>query len=604
MDQWCLKFDIKNAQNGSWLEIIDHGKKTVQVYGENFPLQGECVVRLQTYEKDRPLYLRAKLQPDSGNTDASGNWEQNKMVQLVWRGYRVELVIDGVNVDEEWPIGSVFREPESFAGNAADGSLEIKSESSIVENLEFSPELPAEADEDIPFENAQYWSKEQGRINVGDCMPFYDGERFHLYYLKDRNGHQSKWGLGAHQYAHISTEDMVHWTEHPMAVPITHQWEGSICTGSVIKAGDLYYAFYAVRMSDRTSAKVSWAVSRDGIHFEKSEKYFSLHAPYETTSVRDPEVFFGADGRYHMLLTSSWLEAQPEERNGCLAHLVSDDLENWEELPPFLIPGYTDQPECSNYFEWNGWYYLIYSNYGYAKYRYSRKPFGPWIRPEKELLGSCLYRVPKTAAYHDNRRIAAGFLANAVDGDSYAGNAVFRELVQAEDGTLWTKPVPEMLPEFTQKMEFCPGKNGSDRPEGMFEENFLYREQCIRETDADFAFRISCKPENGNTTYGVTLKYDTGASWEIRLEPFREKVSIAPLHSNPYRESEKTMLYQVKGLEADVRMTVVCQKGILDVYLNDRDSLVCRLEKTENAEKCRIGCFTWNGETEFSLETP
>ena len=57
---------------------------------------------------------------------------------------------------------------------------------------------------------------------------------------------------------------------------------------------------------------------------------------------------------------------------------------------PFLVPGYTDQPECSDYFEWNGWYYLIFSNYGTAKYRYSRTPFGPWICPEQEILDGLL----------------------------------------------------------------------------------------------------------------------------------------------------------------------------------------------------------------------
>ena len=165
-------------------------------------------------------------------------------------------------------------------------------------------------------------------------MPFADGDVYHLFYLKDRRQHKSKWGKGAHQFAHISTSDMIHWEEHPVAVEITHQWEGSLCTGSVIKKDGRYYAFYAVRMVDGSSARVSWAESEDCIHFTKSEKYFTLTKPYETTSVRDPEVFLGADGRYHMLLTTTW-EEEETERGGCLAHMVSDDLENWEQKEPF-----------------------------------------------------------------------------------------------------------------------------------------------------------------------------------------------------------------------------------------------------------------------------
>ena len=101
-------------------------------------------------------------------------------------------------------------------------------------------------------------------------MPFYhDGTFPHLFsYLLDRRQHHSKWGLGAHQWAHVSSADLVHWTEYPIALPIDHEWEGSICTGSIDYHDGIYHAYYATRMPDR-SEHLATAVSRDGIHFQK-----------------------------------------------------------------------------------------------------------------------------------------------------------------------------------------------------------------------------------------------------------------------------------------------------------------------------------------------
>jgi len=49
--------------------------------------------------------------------------------------------------------------------------------------------------------NIQNWSPEGLNTGVGDVMPFSHDGTFHLFYLFDRRGHESKWGLGAHQWA-------------------------------------------------------------------------------------------------------------------------------------------------------------------------------------------------------------------------------------------------------------------------------------------------------------------------------------------------------------------------------------------------------------------
>src|SRR5512137_419921 len=109
----------------------------------------------------------------------------------------------------------------------------------------------------------QYF-KPEGNYFAGDCMPFYHAGTFRLYYLLDENHHGALGGLGGHQWAQASSSDLVHWEHHPLAIPLTEEHEGSICTGSVFFYQDTYYGFYATRMRDWTQ-HLSLATSRDGI---------------------------------------------------------------------------------------------------------------------------------------------------------------------------------------------------------------------------------------------------------------------------------------------------------------------------------------------------
>lgn len=571
--QWTLSVRFLESTAEEEKEILyirQNGKKAVRLTVQD----GTYCCFLFTDEMELPLELES----------TKGSFP--KTLDVIWRGYRVELWGDGVLMDEEWPMGECVK-----------NGAEIWYEKENIAEASWTAQAKEMTMEYGTVDNAQYWAPELGKNNVGDCMPFADGNVYHLFYLKDRRQHKSKWGKGAHQFAHISTRDMVHWEEHPVAVEITHQWEGSICTGSVIKKDNVYYAFYAVRMMDGSSAKVSWATSEDCIHFTKSEKYFTLSAPYETTSVRDPEVFFGADGKYHMLLTTNWENEKVEERSGCLAHLTSDDLESWEEKGPFLVPGFTDQPECSDYFKWNDWYYLIFSNYGTAKYRYSKEPFGPWICPENEIIDGLLYRVPKTAEF-GGRRIASGFLCINTEGESYAGNLVLREVRQNADGTLSTAMVKEVLPELQRKQEtFC-----LDRETDGGYEKVLFSLKA----DADQKMRytkIAIRRGEKSGSCGMILRTGENTCYEIRIDPEMKTVGVYPEHSNLYYHPTKRILTNVKGLEEKVTLEIVMSEDILDICINEERTLVCRMKETWRGEETGvIGCFVKDSKAEFTVE--
>lgn len=321
-------------------------------------------------------------------------------LRLERRNASLRLYCNGKLTDEDWLVGEIP------AFDSEEGIVPVDS-------------FPEDAGFDLTNYNA----------NIGDCMPFSYKDEYRLFALFDRRHHGSKAGLGAHQWMQRSTSDLVHWQDHSIAVGIDEEWEGSICTGSLIEHEGKVYAFYAARMTDGSPARLTYAVSEDCEHFKKSGKYLSLAYPYEPTSARDPKVFRDEDGLFHMLVTSTYLPTNC----GCLAHLISENLTDWQQQEPFFVCGDESQPECSDYFKMGDLYYLVGSHHLNAEYFVSEKPCGPWRRLKESILDPCLC-VPKTAMLGD-RRLVSGWIPTG----HWGGFTITRELIQHSDGTLGTR---------------------------------------------------------------------------------------------------------------------------------------------------------------------
>ena len=260
-------------------------------------------------------------------------------------------------------------------------------------------------------------------------MPYEKDGEYHVLYLKDRRHHGSKWGLGAHQWEHISTRDLKTWRVHPTAIGIADACEGSICTGSHIRIGAREYLYYTVRRVDGSPAPILRCVSDDGYHFKRDGALgFYLSDKYDSANARDPKVFLGEDGLYHMLLTTKL----KTDGRGCLAHCVSRDAEIWEELSePFYVAPDTHSPECPDYFKYKGKYYLVFSLRGVGHYMLSNEPFENFSMPSEPTIPcGC---VPKCAEWQ-GRLVFAGF--RGIDG--YAGNMTFLCAEANERGELFS----------------------------------------------------------------------------------------------------------------------------------------------------------------------
>jgi len=350
---------------------------------------------------DDPLVLTSKAKPGDN-------------VLLRCYPHRLELYVDGKLCDEEWPYGE-----NELAGSALADGREPKITGFTEPERKEPPEVLGS------FTGAEGWMP-GGGVFVGDCMPYSFGGRYHVLYLYDRHHHRSKWHRGAHQWAHISSADLEHWVIHPMAVEIDDPWEASICTGSWFYTGKEHALYYTVRTMDGSPAPISRSVSADGFHFKKDKSFsFTLSERYNRASARDPKVVKSVDGLFHMFVTTT----DKKIGRGCLAHLVSDDGESWREVGNIYESPDGREPECSDYFEFGGKYYLIYSLSGVGHYLYSEEPFSGWVAPADPVIPCGT--VPKAAIWR-GRIIFAGF--RGIGG--YAGTMTFKEAWQNPDGTL------------------------------------------------------------------------------------------------------------------------------------------------------------------------
>ena len=391
-----LAFEVKELP----LYFVSHksGRKTFEV--EAF--DGILTAYVQYDYERRPLSLNGEISVGDS-------------VEVVLMNHRIELYINGELKDEEWPAGKIFFE----MGDVFVPEVKV----AVSEYVEKNEEFPAVISS---FENAEGWYPGNG-VFVGDCMPYRRNDEYHVLYLKDRHHHKSKWGLGAHQWEHISTVDFKKWDIHPMAVPITDESEGSICTGSWIKHGDKEYLYYTVRMGRGIPAPIRRSVSSDGYNFEKDKGFgFTVSDKYHGASARDPKVIKGEDGLFHMFLTTSLIS----ENKGCLAHYVSKDMETWEDFgEPIYIAPNADQPECPDYFRYNGKYYLIFSLRGKAHYMVSDKPFENFVMPKEPII-PC-ESVPKGAEWK-GKLVFTGFKRM----NGYAGSMTFKAATATETGEL------------------------------------------------------------------------------------------------------------------------------------------------------------------------
>ena len=75
-----------------------------------------------------------------------------------------------------------------------------------------------------------------------------------------------------------------------------------------------------------------------------------------------PFVYQNTETREYWMLLCAQDRGLRTPRRGCMGLATFADLLSWEAKPPLWSPALFWAPECPDYFEHDGWKYLIYSN--------------------------------------------------------------------------------------------------------------------------------------------------------------------------------------------------------------------------------------------------
>lgn len=452
-----------------------------------------------------------------------------------------------------------------------------------------------------PTQSMQYFKPVGNNLFVGDCIPFYHDGTYYLYWLLDSAHHHALNGLGGHQWVLSTTKDLKTWTNYPIVLGIDEEWEKSICTGSVVYANNKFYAFYATRLinnENKVNEQLSYAISNDGIHFtkQKPNPFYTSAPGYSKRDFRDPKVFVDSKGVFHLLVASKQDSTTLQNYDGALVHLLSKDLKNWQVEKPVLT-GQNSVPECPDYFKWNDWYYLVYSDNSNTFYVKSKSPYGPWEQPSYQALDEEWANVVKTAQFGIDRRIAAAWIPSRLDNkddghEMFGGNIVLREVIQSSNGTLNTKFPAELMPVNTQPVSLQlmhdSLTSSTDNTHFTISAADGVGAAHYENIPANFHLTLHVNPKTINEEYGLILRAgDKGKDgYKLSFSANDLKVNLG-----------NTSISAVDGLDRPIQVDILAKDDIIDVCINNRRCIVNRMIEHKGNQ---LWLYVKHGKVEFS----
>ena len=375
-------------------------------------------------------------------------------VVLNFSGVRWTLFVDGELLDNDFPLGYP---------RWADNPVWKMDTVHVTQAAIFSPAItPEKKPAPTPCLAAvQYWVPQGHNAWVGDVATFFHQGRYHVFYLYDRRHHQSRFGIGAHYFEHLSTADFKTWTEHEAATPLEEQWE-CIGTGTPFVSDGKFCVAYGLHTErilpdekttlpsqldwlqkhgrtgffDRTAAGApigcTYSVSEDGISkFKKTRTFFH--------PCRNPSVYRDPSGKPRMLANHAGGKKNPMPAWG-KGIWESDSVDGgWRCVSPdFPLGG-----DCTFFFRWGRFDYII----GGFKNLWSKPADAPDSAYEDVVAqGLDFYdglNVPAITEVAPGRFLMAGWIPIR----GWGGPLVIRDLLQLPDGRIGSKWMQEIMPE-------------------------------------------------------------------------------------------------------------------------------------------------------------
>lgn len=216
--------------------------------------------------------------------------------------------------------------------------------------------------------------------HIGDAWYYVDddADRVHMFYLTRPLGSD-----GRHDVGHAVSRDLVHWDR--LATVLKPGSPGSwddlqLCTGSVMRRDGRYWLAYAATDHGSSSTAEPWRFQRGGMAVSDDLQTWQrlpenpVNEPgpphYEAMGTgqremghwRDP-FLFEHDGDVYQFICARRRDGDIRTR-GTVALARSDDMRNWEVLPPIEHDRIAEEMEVPQVYAINGRWYLVFCTCG------------------------------------------------------------------------------------------------------------------------------------------------------------------------------------------------------------------------------------------------
>lgn len=441
---------------------------------------------------------------------------------------------------------------------------------------------------------------------LGDTIPFYWDGVFHVFYLK-------RFADDTHDrvetdWCHISTTDFVDFEDHGVAIPrgSASDPDFSAATGSVIRVGDEFHAYYTgFRKWDGASEgrhqTVLRARSTDLNTWTKDPDFalVSDEAHFNADEWRDPFVFFDAGRQRYRMLVAGQTRTGPALRRGATVLAESETTDEWTIDPePFWSPGIYTMHECPDLFRIGDWWYLVYSTLNdrtVTRYRMSRSPEGPWVRPaDDELDGLGLYAA-KTIS-DGKHRYLVGWAPNNIAGQDgaawlWGGNLVVHELTQHDDGRLLVRQ-----PEISRAVQESRARSRAQlHPTPVGSAHEFATTTIARMPQAGLVdITLDAAPETA--AFGIELRTtaERDHGYSVTFEPALSRVVVDRLNRFGYDRP-----YDIRPYTGatKVRLRIEFDGELYIIYINDQQAITLRGYDRTGSE---LGVFAIEGDVVVS----
>lgn len=427
-------------------------------------------------------------------------------------------------------------------------------------------------------------------ITLGDVMPFYDNGVVNIYHLQNSRGTNSMY---YHPISRLTTTDFLHYNDEGISINFEEEYsspDAALGTGSFIKDEfGTYHCFYTGHNAqDQTGLKyievIRHATSKDQITWVKDES-FNLYG--YCNDFRDPYVYYDKDDdAYQMLVTTR------ENDSGVIKRYTSKTLsassEEWVDSGVFF---YNDEGsynmECPSYIEYNGYYYLAYSEQGdnrVTHYRYRTSSDGQWYRFSNDSIDSSGFYAGRIEKVEDELYAFAwcANLTGGFEGDfDWGGNLVVHKLNQSSSGELNAVIVDNVINTISNEVEYKTIFDKKISNIGFNGEKFeaiCFKKLKRNITRFNFSFEINDKKGDFGITFNVNGSDNRLGSCLIAFEPNNNKLSCYNSVSNAIRYGNTLATVPfVFSKNKKYNVDIIISDEIMTVYLDESVALTVRL---------------------------